>query len=159
MLRNAPTSIHQDSNNAEADSRFSRTAGKYTGGEFLFPQFGVAIPIQPGDILIAATHREWHCNFKRVVGLRYSIIGYFREGLPIGHLNPRGPDSPILAIALIRDGRGCTRLLPSPVYARLVRSKNESGCPNTQSISSVLLALARGVYRASRVGTMAEGLV
>jgi hypothetical protein len=81
MLKNAPTSIHQDSKNAEAGLTVLVTAGKYTGGEFLFPQYGVSIPIAPGDVLIAATHREWHCNFKKVQGLRYAIIGYFRAGL------------------------------------------------------------------------------
>jgi len=80
MLRNAPTSIHQDSNNAEAGLTVLTTAGKYTGGEFLFPQSEWRSLFNRGT-LIAATHREWHCNFKRVVGLRYSIIGYFREGL------------------------------------------------------------------------------
>lgn len=66
ILKNAPTSIHVDSKNAEAGLTVLTTAGEYTGGEFLFPQYGVSIPIQPGDVLIAATHREWHCNFKKV---------------------------------------------------------------------------------------------
>jgi hypothetical protein len=80
-LRNAPTSLHVDSKNADAGMTVLTTAGDYSGGEFCFPQYGVSIPIQPGDVLIAATHREWHCNFKQVHGMRYSIIGYFREGL------------------------------------------------------------------------------
>jgi hypothetical protein len=81
FLRNAPTSIHLDSNNSEAGLTVLTTAGKYRGGEFLLPAYGVSIPVQPGDVLIAATHREWHCNFKLVSGLRFSIITYFRDGL------------------------------------------------------------------------------
>jgi hypothetical protein len=80
-LKNAPSSIHLDSKNADAGLTVLTTAGKYTGGEFLFVQYGESIPIKRGDILIAATHREWHANFKMIRGVRYSIIGYFREGL------------------------------------------------------------------------------
>lgn len=80
-LKNAPTSIHVDSKNGGDGMSVLSTAGNYKGGEFMFPQYGVVIPIQPGDVLIAATNREFHCNFKKVEGLRYSIVAYFREGL------------------------------------------------------------------------------
>jgi hypothetical protein len=81
MLKNAPTSIHLDSKNAEAGLTVLTTAGQYTHGEFFLVQFGISLPIQPGAVLIAATHQHWHCNLNKPVGLRYSVIGYFREGL------------------------------------------------------------------------------
>jgi len=80
-LRNAPSSLHVDGNNAETGMVVMTTCGDFTGGEFVFLEFGVAIPMPPGSILIAATHQYWHGNFKNVRGLRYSILGYFREGL------------------------------------------------------------------------------
>lgn len=80
-LRNSPASVHIDSNNAEAGMVVMATCGDFTGGEFVFLEFGIALPMPPGSILIAATHRYWHCNFKNVTGFRYSILGYFREGL------------------------------------------------------------------------------
>jgi hypothetical protein len=26
------------------------------------------LPVQPGDLIIAATHRHWHCNVRKRVG-------------------------------------------------------------------------------------------
>jgi hypothetical protein len=80
-LRNSPSSAHIDSNNAEAGMVVMATCGDFTGGDFVFLEFGIALPMPPGSILIAATHRYWHCNFRNVTGLRYSILGYFREAL------------------------------------------------------------------------------
>jgi hypothetical protein len=80
-LRNAPSAGHVDSKNAEAGFVVMTTCGNFTGGEFVFLEFGVAIPMPPGSILIAATHRYWHANLKNVRGLRYSILEYFRQGL------------------------------------------------------------------------------
>jgi hypothetical protein len=81
MLKSAPTSVHLDSNNSETGFTVLTTVGKYTGGSFVLPQYGLEIPIKPGDVLIARTHREWHGNFKKVKGTRFSIIGYRRESL------------------------------------------------------------------------------
>jgi len=96
-LKNAPSSLHLDGNNAEAGMVVMATAGDYVGGEFVLVEFGVEIAIPPGGILIAATHRYWHGNFKTVRGLRYSVLGYFREGLRGKTALPvkvNGPDLP-----------------------------------------------------------------
>lgn len=81
LLKSAPSKLHKDSKNADAGLTCLTTLGKFTGGSLLFPQYGLEIPIQPGDLLIAATHREWHCNVRKRVGTRYSLITYYRAQL------------------------------------------------------------------------------
>lgn len=81
VLHRAPTSVHLDSNNSETGFTVLTTVGKYNGGSFVLPQYGVCVPIQPGDALICQTHKEWHGNWRKVDGHRYSIIGYRRESL------------------------------------------------------------------------------
>jgi hypothetical protein len=81
LLKSAPTSVHRDSNNADAGLTCLTTFGEFDGGDLLFPQYGMKVIVQPGDLIIAATHREWHCNVRPLTGKRYSLIGYFREGL------------------------------------------------------------------------------
>ncbi len=81
LLKSAPTAVHKDSANADAGLTCLTTLGKFTGGSLLFPQFGLELPVQPGDLIIAATHRHWHCNVRKRVGTRYSVITYYRERL------------------------------------------------------------------------------
>jgi hypothetical protein len=89
LLKSAPTSVHRDSNNADAGLTCLTTFGEFEGGDLLFPQYGIKVVVQPGDLIIAATHREWHCNVRPLTGTRYSLIGYFREGLINGrHRRP-----------------------------------------------------------------------
>lgn len=51
------------------------------GGEFCFVEYGVQIGVAPGDLLIAATPKHWHCNLSPVIGTKYSIICYFKDAL------------------------------------------------------------------------------
>jgi hypothetical protein len=82
LLKSAPTAVHKDSANADAGLTCLTTLGKFTGGSLLFPQFGLELPVQPGDLIIAATHRHWHCNVRKRVGTRYSLItGQVGEGV------------------------------------------------------------------------------
>jgi hypothetical protein len=81
LLKSAPSKLHKDSKNADAGLTCLTTLGKFTGGSLLFPQYGIEIPVQPGDLIIAATHREWHCNVRKRVGTRYSLITYYRAQL------------------------------------------------------------------------------
>jgi hypothetical protein len=81
LLKSAPSKLHKDSKNADAGLTCLTTLGKFTGGSLLFPQYGLEIPVQPGDLIIAATHREWHCNVRKRIGTRYSLITYYRERL------------------------------------------------------------------------------
>jgi hypothetical protein len=81
VLKSAPSKLHKDSKNADAGLTCLTTLGKFTGGSLLFPQYGIEVPVQPGDLIIAATHREWHCNVRKRVGTRYSLITYYRAQL------------------------------------------------------------------------------
>jgi len=51
---------------------------EYEGGVFCLPEYGLKIPVQPGDVLIALTAREWHCNLTPVRGTKYSIVCYYQ---------------------------------------------------------------------------------
>ena len=51
------------------------------GGEFCFIEYGLKISVRPGDLLLGATMREWHCNLTPVQGTKYSITCYYRRGL------------------------------------------------------------------------------
>ena len=50
-----------------------------TGGELCFPEYALKVPVKPGDLLIAATSREWHCNLSAVKGLKFSVVCYKRK--------------------------------------------------------------------------------
>lgn len=87
LLRSAPSALHVDEGNGNTLTCLTSVApGEYSGGRFCFVQYGVEIPVKPGDLLIATTPRDWHCNLTPVVGEKYSVIGYFR--LPLVGLLP-----------------------------------------------------------------------
>ena len=78
--RNCPTALHKDSyNHPGLIAMTTLAAPGTTGGEFCFPQYALKVPVKPGDLLIAATNREWHCNLSPVVGLKFSMVCYKRR--------------------------------------------------------------------------------
>src|ERR1017187_3891787 len=78
--RNLPTALHKDSKNHPGLIAMTTLAAPgTTGGEFCFPQYALKVPVKPGDLLIAATSREWHCNLSPVVGLKFSVVCYKRR--------------------------------------------------------------------------------
>ena len=75
--RNLPTALHKDTRNHPGLIAMTTLAAPgTTGGEFCFPQYALKVPVKPGDLLIAATSREWHCNLSPVVGLKFSVVCY-----------------------------------------------------------------------------------
>jgi len=77
ILKSCPSAIHCDAGNAK-NTDLSLTClttvgneGEYSGGEFCQIEYGLKIPVKPGDILIAASAREWHCNLTPVKGTKY----------------------------------------------------------------------------------------
>jgi hypothetical protein len=84
LLKSCPAAVHQDSNGSSKLPNFSvlTSIGKgFTGGTFCLLEYGVKIPVQPGDVLICQSTREWHCNIKPVDGLKYSIVAYYKPPL------------------------------------------------------------------------------
>jgi hypothetical protein len=87
LLKSCPSSIHQDSGNARPEQTSFTCLTSigppegFTGGTFCFIEYGYKVPVQPGDVLIAQTTREWHCNIGKVEGVKYSIVCYYRRGL------------------------------------------------------------------------------
>ena len=86
LLRSCPASLHKDGGNARKDQT-SFTAltsvgdGEFSGGAFSLIEYGLEIPVKPGDLLLAQTHREWHLNLSPVKGVKYSMVAYFRRNL------------------------------------------------------------------------------
>lgn len=84
-LKSCPAAIHTDSGNASKDqTSFTclttvREPDFEGGGEFCFIEYGLKVPVKPGDILIGQTTREWHLNITPVRGTKYSLVAYYRR--------------------------------------------------------------------------------
>jgi hypothetical protein len=96
MLRSCPAALHTDPNGSKLGlaCMTSIRGTEYTGGAFCLLEYGIQIPVQPGDLLIAATAREWHCNVTPVQGEKYSIVCYYRTGVDNPKMRP-GKSVPI----------------------------------------------------------------
>jgi hypothetical protein len=85
LLRSCPSAIHKDGGNARADQTsftcLTSVGSGFKGGTFCLIEYGIKIPVRPGDILIAQTTREWHYNTTPVEGTKYSVVCYYRRGL------------------------------------------------------------------------------
>jgi hypothetical protein len=79
---NLQTTIHRDRrDDLEGFGNLSVIRkGEYTGGETCFPQYGVGVDVQHGDICYMDTH-QWHCNYPIVLStpdtVRMSLVCYF----------------------------------------------------------------------------------
>ena len=82
--RNWRTALHKDV--GDLRSGFGVLAvlseGRYEGGLFVVPQYGVAVNMRHGDVLLVDVH-EWHCNTPLVGVSKYwtrlSCVFYFRR--------------------------------------------------------------------------------
>ena len=95
LLKSAPAAVHVDGNGipyACLTSVAPERPHKYTGGTFCLVERGLSFAVQPGDLLIASTHKNHHCNLSPVIGTKYSVIAYFKYQIRKNH-----PTSNILA--------------------------------------------------------------
>jgi hypothetical protein len=81
--RNWQTALHQDAGDlAEGFGvMLCLRAGRYTGGLYVMPAYGVAVDLQHGDVLLSDVH-EWHGN-TAIIGdtnhyERITIVCYYR---------------------------------------------------------------------------------
>jgi hypothetical protein len=87
LLKSCPASLHKDGGNARLDqTSFTclttvRESDFVGGGVFCFLEYGLKIPVGPGDILIGQTHKEWHLNLTPVQGTKYSMVVYYRRNM------------------------------------------------------------------------------
>jgi hypothetical protein len=96
LLKSCPAAVHKDSNGRRGIPNFSclTSVGKgFKGGTFCLLEYGIKIPVTPGDILICQSTREWHTNIRAVEGLKYSIVAYYKQPLPSLRIGP-GPSMP-----------------------------------------------------------------
>lgn len=83
---NFQTTLHKDAgDDEEGFGNLTVIAhGKYEGGETCFPQYGVGVNVEPGDVLFMNVH-EWHGNLpiKPIDkdAKRLSIVCYLRTGV------------------------------------------------------------------------------
>jgi hypothetical protein len=88
LLQSCPASVHKDRNANKHQHNFAcltslgdkdnKGKPKFSGGRFCLIEYGLEIPILPGDLFIGQTTREWHYNTTPVEGLKYSVIGYYQ---------------------------------------------------------------------------------
>jgi len=81
LLKSAPAAVHVDGNGipyACLTSVAPEKPHKYTGGTFCMVERGLSFSVQPGDLLIASTHKNHHCNLSPVINTKYSVIAYFK---------------------------------------------------------------------------------
>lgn len=92
-----PTGVHTDKGDLDAgfSAIFAARRGHYTGGELCFPQYGVAVDLQDGDLILMDAH-DYHGNTAmtcacgndirkpcKVCGAgRVSVVTYFRTKMP-----------------------------------------------------------------------------
>jgi len=98
LLRSCPAAIHQDNNSGAGPNVTNFTCltscGEgFDGGTFCLIEYGITIPVTPGDLLICQTSREWHTNLGPVNGEKYSVVAYYRPCL----VNPRYATGPSMA--------------------------------------------------------------
>lgn len=86
-LKSCPSSLHTDRGNAPGGQpSFTalttlREPSFKSGGQFCFLEYGLIIPVAPGDVLFGETTREWHLNITPVKGTKYSMVCYYRKDL------------------------------------------------------------------------------
>jgi hypothetical protein len=85
LLKSCPSSIHKDGGNARPDQAsftcLTSIGEEFSGGTFCLIEYGLKIPVKPGDLFIGQTNREWHYNTTPVKGTKYSLVCYYRRSL------------------------------------------------------------------------------
>ncbi len=79
VLKSAASAIHVDAQNGlgvGVMTTLEDPNDPYQGGVFCFVEYGITIAVKPGDILIADTPGNWHCNVGPITGTKYSIVAY-----------------------------------------------------------------------------------
>ena len=82
--RDFKTAIHKDKGNYSGYSVLTASplSSVYSGGELVFPEYGVAVPMKRGDVLIADVGGLYHGNTE-FTGSRISFVVYARNNLVI----------------------------------------------------------------------------
>ncbi len=79
-LRDIPTAFHIDEFDIREATGCITACGEYEGQEFTMPEFGLALDLQPSDILFCDVHRT-HGNLPRRSGHRVSQVWFVRRGM------------------------------------------------------------------------------
>jgi hypothetical protein len=74
---NFRTKMHKDSGDLKNVMSCIAAFGQWTGGELVFPQYGLAVALAEGDVAMFDPH-EFHANLP-MVGNRTSVVFYARE--------------------------------------------------------------------------------
>ena len=60
--------------------------GKYDGGVYMIPEYGLGVDVREGDLVCSQSHRYWHGNTKIIPqtdgARRMSFITYLKAGIP-----------------------------------------------------------------------------
>lgn len=79
-IKNHPTAYHTDDFDLPTATGVITTAGRFVGCELCLPQFGLALDVQPSDILFVDVH-QLHGNLPKRDGQRVSQVYFVRRGM------------------------------------------------------------------------------
>lgn len=71
--RNFRTALHKDKNTQHSEMGAMLVVGNFIGGEIQFPEYGVEVALQAGDLLLFRPDM-WHCNKPLTSGERVSLV-------------------------------------------------------------------------------------
>ena len=78
------TACHKDKGDySQGLGNLTVLGNNFNGGYLGFPQFKIAVDVQPGDMIIMNVH-EWHCNTELILNeesARLSFVCYMREDM------------------------------------------------------------------------------
>jgi Oxygenase domain of the 2OGFeDO superfamily len=81
---NWQTKAHRDDTNLEVGFSCLVALGRgWQGGEFIMPEYRVAVRLQPGDLLMLPSHEVWHANapLANAKNDRLTIVTYLPKGM------------------------------------------------------------------------------
>lgn len=88
------TALHKDAGDyKDGLGAFCVTQSAKTGGELLFPEYGLAIRVCTGDLLLFNSHL-WHCTAPLECEDRLTFVCYLRFNIPINCPKSRRSSSP-----------------------------------------------------------------
>jgi hypothetical protein len=77
---NFPTAVHVDKFDIPEGTGVMTTAGEFAGNEYCLPDFGLALDVQPSDVLFSDVHR-WHGTLPRTEGNRIAQVYFVRKDM------------------------------------------------------------------------------
>ncbi len=88
------SALHKDAGDYKGGfGAFTVIQSSTMGGELLFPEYGVAVRVRTGDVLLFDSHL-WHCNAPVMAESRLTFVCYMRSNIPTNCQDKRSSRDP-----------------------------------------------------------------